>query len=220
MKRLALALGALGALGVIVFGALGGGTADAYQPVDRERFFADPYVNLPNADFDAVVQGCFPGEQVVFFNTGVTPNQSAVDTCDTVTFEARVTFQAPPDEGRYRLFAYLAAETSTNPDIPDRPFRLLRTTYLVDDDVVPVVPALNGGGGGGATFTSTAATGDRWPSFLGSAGFYRTFLALLVLLLGFFLVFLWRRRREEEEQADVYAPTSMPPPIPPASRLA
>ena len=211
MKRLALFLGALGVIGFSVFAS---GSVEAYQPVEDEIFFADPFVNLPESSFDAVVEGCFPGEQVVFFNTGPDPDESAVDTCDTVTFEARVTFQAPVDEGEYNLYAYLAAEESTNPDIPDRPSRLLQTTYIVDEDIIILDPG-DGGiglGDGAVAFTSTSGSGVVWPSFLSLAGFYRTFLALLALMAGIFFVLLWRRRREEEEQVQSYAGGHMPPP--------
>ena len=175
--------------------------------MEAEEFFADPVLDPPSGFFEAIVTGCFPGEQVVFFNFGVSPVDVIADTCDTTNFEASVTFQAPADEGEYNLFAFLAAETSSNPDIPDRPNRLLNTTYIVDADVIVVT----GGDGAGSASAealgrpslATAGTGDRWPDFLTSVGFYRTFLALLALLVGIFFVWLWRRRREDEEQARV-----------------
>jgi hypothetical protein len=220
MKRLAVLLSAFG---VAWFSAFSSGPVAAYQPVEAEEFFADPVLNPPSGFFEAIVEGCFPGEQVVFFNVGVSPIDVIADTCDTTSFEASVTFQAPADEGEYNLFAFLAAETSSNPDIPDRPNRLLNTTYIVDADVVVVTGgdgAVGFSGGAGPTFTATAGTGDRWPDFVTSVGFYRTFLALLALLVGIFFVWLWRRRREDEEQARGYAGSPMPAPDPNTPNLA
>lgn len=215
MKRLVLTIVALG---VAVSCALVAGPVQAYQPVEDEILFADPETSAPGAPFDAVIEHCFPGEQVVFFNFGTDPDQSAVDICDETTYTARVTFQAPDDIGDYEIGAFLAAETSDNPDIPDRPYRFLRAMYFVEDVTFPI--DTEGSPDGDSTAISTVGSGDIWPSFLSSAGFYRTFLGLLALLAGIFFVFLWRRRREDERIEGTGPAGTMPPPDPATPSIA
>jgi hypothetical protein len=216
MKRLALTLVALGVVGSSAFVV---GAAQAYQPVEDEIFYAFPDTVALGGTFDAVVENCFPGELVVFFNFGVTPNDSDTDTCDLTTFTASVTFQAPLEVGEYEIGAFLDEGTSENPDIPDRPFRFLRADYTVVEDPLVIVPG-SGDVEDGPTAMSVGGSGGIWPSFMSSAGFYRTFLALFALIAGIFFVVLWRRRREDERLEGAYVPGGMPPADPSNPSLA
>jgi hypothetical protein len=218
MKRLGLILVALG---TVCLGASAGGSAQAYQPVEAERLFADPETSAPGATFDAVLEECFPGERVFFLNLGEFPYQFAQATCDLVNYEARVSFQAPEEVGEYRIVAFLFAEESDNPDIPDRPNRILEAFYFVEDTTVDLVPFPGGGGiDSGAAVTPTGGSGDIWPSFMSSAAFYRTFFTLLAMMVGGFFVWLWRRRREDERLVGTYRPSAMPPPDPGTPSMA
>ena len=119
MKRIALLLGAFG---VVWFSAFSSGPVAAYQPVEAEEFFAGPLPSTaPSGFFEAIVKDAFRASRWCSINVGVSPIDVVADTCDTTSFEASVTFQAPADEGEYNLLAFLAAETSSNPDIPSRP---------------------------------------------------------------------------------------------------
>jgi hypothetical protein len=218
MKRIALVFGALG---MVWFSALAGGSAHAQQPSYPPglslTLVAEPDEVQTNAVFDAILTGCFPGETVTFFN--LQPYQQAQAICDDTTYTASVEFTASATTGTRFISAYIPALNSTDPDVPSLPPRLIFATYSVVTTIV-VVPTSGTGEGTGTSIVSPPSSDDWWPSFLSSSAILRSFLGLLALLAGIFFVVLWRRRREEEEQIQVPPGRIVPPTEPPRPTLA
>lgn len=226
MKRLALALGAFG---VVCFGALAGGAAHAqvqpspppvraYPPGSTLTLEADPGVVRPNTEFRAELIGCFPGETVFFVN--FRPYQTRQAVCDRVTFSASVTFTSSTITGPRNILAYMLARNFDDPDVPDYPLRVITAPYRVQTTIV--ISALGGAGeGGSGTSISSTSTSDGWfPDFVSWSGIVRTFLGLLGLLAAFFFVVLWRRRRDDEQQVGPSPGRAFPPPDSSAPSLA
>lgn len=218
MKRLALAFGALG---VLCFSALAGGSAQAqqpsYPPGSRLTLFAEPDEVQTNAVFDAILTGCFPGETVTFFNFN--PYQQAQAICDATTYTAMVEFTASATTGTRFISAFIPALNSTDPDVPSLPPRIIFARYSVVTTIV-IVPITGDNDGISTSKVSPPSSSDWWPSFLSSSAILRTFLGLLALLAGFFFVLAWRRRRDEEEQTQPYPGRIIPPTDPPTATLA
>ena len=233
MKRLAVTIAALG---VVWLSASAVGPVEAYQPVDDEEFTVSPDQGAPEYEFTATLLNCFPGETVIFSIAvpswmppapPVPPEapdviESVSVDCPSVgALQVDHVFNAPIDFETYPVTAFMAAEDDPNPDIPDRPDRLLVEYINVCDPCVPLGGGSGGGEiGGGAAVIVTSGSSDIWPSFMSSAPFYRTFLALLALMAGIFFVWLWRRRREDERLTGTYRPGPMAPPDPGTPSLA
>lgn len=217
MKRFAQLLVASSILGVSAFA---GTAAHAYGPSDPEELIVSPQRGTPEFEFTATLVSCFPGESVTLAiaestweppppedpqvpPTGTNLFDSVVEQCPVEgALQVSHSFRAPDKFLIYPVIAFMAAEDDPNPDIPDRPVRLLVDFIQVCETCVPLEgigsPTSGGNFSSGADVITTGGAGDIWPSFLSSAAFYRTFLALLALMVGFFLVWLWRQRREDE----------------------
>jgi hypothetical protein len=226
MKRIALVLVAIGA---VVFGALGHGAVEAYQPVSAEILTDTPDSGFPEFRFTAMVTNCFPGERVYFriaIPTWTEPADPVPPTgadvirrrsalCSEDTFTARVRFTAPAAEGVYPVTAFMAAEDDPNPDIPDRPDRLLVEEITVTTTII-VVPTDSD-----PTVVTTAGSGgDSWSDVVFSMGVLRTFLGLLALLAAIFLVVLWRRRALSDEAYGTSVGGAVAPPDPQRPSMA
>lgn len=217
MKRIALVFGALG---MVCFAALAGGSAHAQQPSYPPglglTLVADPDEVETNGVFQAILTGCFPGETVTFSNIG--PFQRAQDVCSDTTYTASVEFTASATTGTRFISAYIPPLNSTDPDVPDLPPRLVVARYSVVTTIV-VVPAPGNGDDTWTSVVSSTSSTDFWPSFLSSSAILRIFLGLLALLAGIFFVVLWRRRKDDEE---LQAPRGqvVPPTEPPRPTLA
>jgi hypothetical protein len=114
--------------------------------------------------------------------------------CDTTTFTAQVTFIAPRPTGVYPVTAFMPAEDDSNPDIPDRPDRLLVKRITVSTTIIGG-PSSNSSD---TVVTAVGSRGDRWQDMVFSTGVLRTFFGLLAFLVAMLLVVLWRRRAEED----------------------
>ena len=145
MKRLALASVALG---VMCFGALAGGSAQAQQPSYPPglnlTLVAVPDEVQTNAAFDAVLTGCFPGETVTFVN--FVPFQLEQAICDDITYTASVEFTASSTTGTRFIAASIPPLNSTDPDVPSLPPRAIFATYSVVTTLVigPITDANDG----------------------------------------------------------------------------
>ncbi len=238
MKRLALTLAAFG---IACLGASAVGSVEAYQPVDAEEFTVAPQQGAPGYQVTETLVNCFPGETVTLSIAAFTwvppagppapqipPTGSdliaSVDkVCpDSGGLQVSHTFTAPTVPETYPVTAFMAAEDDPNPDIPDRPDRLLFDYITVCDPCIGIGGDVGSGEltGGVTAVALTDTSGDIWPSFMSSAPFYRTFLALLALMVGGFLVWLWRRRREDERLVGDYRSSAMPPPDPNSPSMA
>ncbi len=225
MKRTALAIVAFG---VVCVGAFSSGPVEAYQPVSREILTVTADEGPPRFNFTATVTNCFPGERVFFRvarsswvpplpsepqvpPTGADVIRRRSSLCSTDTFTAQVTFVAPLPAGVYPVTAFMPAEDDPNPDIPDRPDRLL-VEYITVDATIVVVPQATGSDTD--VFTTGVSGGDRWPNLGFSTAVYRTFLGLLALLLSLFFVVMWRRRDDDARINGPVLGGSTPPPDP------
>jgi hypothetical protein len=238
MKRLALALAVFGA---VCLGASAGGSVQAYQPVDAEEFTVAPQQGPPGYEFTETLVNCFPGETVTLAiavpgwippgdppapqipPTGSDLIASVDKECpESGALQVSHIFTAPTVPETYPVTAFMAAEDDPNPDIPDRPDRLLSDYITVCDPCIGIGGEGGSGESAGAVVavTSTGGSSDIWPSFMSSASFYRTFFALLALMVGGFFVWLWRRRREDERLVGNYRPSAMPPPDPNSPSMA
>ena len=159
MKKIALILTAIG---VLFVGAGVSSPAAAYPPGTTVNLTLTQQVGPPGFTFTAVVRGCFPGERVDFRLA-----DGAVTTviCSTTTFQASLTFTAPPNGGTYPVTATLRGVAGST--TPNRPL-VLSSSVLVE-----------------AAATTTVQPGGNLPA-TGSSGISGN-LALggVALLVGF-----------------------------------
>lgn len=228
MKRFALLVVAASVVGAV---ALPNANVHAYGPADPETLVVTPQQGRPGFEFTETVLNCFPGEPVILAvavaawsppqddeplvpPSGADVIDRAVEACPEVgALQVSSRFTAPNEVGIYPVIAFMAAGTGPTADVPDRPVRLLAEYIEVCNTCIPLqsIGGFTTGGNldPGADVVTTGGAGDGLPSFLSSIAFYRTFLALLAVIVGFFLVWLWRQRREDERLSGTYGASGM-----------
>lgn len=157
MKKVALLIAAACTLFV---GVGMSSTASAYPPGETATLVVEPKIGPPGFTFTATVLNCYPGETVEFRLDG---GNLQTTTCDTTTFQATVTYQAPNAIGFYPVTATLlglpngpvgfrsAPQRVELPPIGERPLVLADEIQVIDEDVTTTTEAVT---------TTTAPTGQ------------------------------------------------------------